>query len=201
MKVFQISEAIDQVDLSPMYPYVEWHRNCGYFKKGMGEEHYKLLASVSAQCDPGNTVYDIGSFVGMSALALAYNPEVRVVSYDVNDCFTEAAVEDTTAKQCPNIRFQIADCTKPEEMAEIAKAPIVFLDVDPHDGVQETQIFQALQEAGFRGLLFLDDIYLDNMKNFWNSIPLRKHDISLYGHHSGTGVVVFDETAYDVSIG
>ena len=38
------------------------------------------------------------------------------------------------------------------------------------------------------------------MQDFWEWVDLKKYDISKYGHWSGTGVIVFDETSYDVSI-
>lgn len=201
MRTFKIDASIKDVDISKLTPYTKWHPHYIYFPREMGLEHYKLLAYLSSQCENGEKVYDIGTFVGYSALALAYNPNVNVVTYDLYNLFPNTA--DLTAKAYPNITFKIADCTTPAEVQEIAKSPLVFLDVDPHDGIQEPQIFKSLEDAGFKGILLLDDIHLnEGMRNFWNWIPekYKKYDISKYGHHSGTGLVVFDEAHVNVCI-
>lgn len=198
MKVFQINKDIDNIDLSPQYSYTAWHSFTKYFRLNMGQEHYKLLAFLSSQCDKGYQIYDIGTFLGFSALALAYNPDVRVTTYDL---VNHIQTQETSAKNYNNISFKLADCTQPGEVEGLGKASIIFLDVDPHDGIQEPHIFKAIQDSGFRGVLVVDDIHLnEGMKRFWEWIPLKKYDITKYGHYSGTGIVVFDETAFDVNI-
>lgn len=198
MKIFTIDNRVNDIDLSKLMPLVEWHHHAQFFNGAMGREHYRLFAYISHQVDSGETIYDIGTFAGYSALALAANPTIQVVSYDLEDHIKDAV---PSVKQYPNITLKLADCTQPDEITQLAKASVILLDVDPHDGVQEPQIFKALQTAGFRGLLFLDDIHLNEpMNRFWESIQLKKYDITKYGHWSGTGVVVFDSTAYDVKI-
>ena len=197
-KVFDIHADLDHVDLSMQFPYTSWHPFTQYYRLGMGKEHYRLLAFLSKQCDKDDLIYDIGTHVGYSALALAYNPDVRVVTYDL---VNHIQTDKITAKDWKNITFKIADCTQKGEIEEFSKAAIVFLDVDDHDGIQEPEIFTAIQNAGFRGIMLVDDIHLnEGMKKFWDWIPLKKYDITSYGHFSGTGVVVFDESAYDVHI-
>lgn len=198
MKVFDISAKVHDVDLSYLLKYAVWHPFSKYFEMDAGVEHYKLLAYLSSQCEDGTTLYDIGTHVGYSALALSHNDKINVVSYDIVNHFP---MFEVTAKNQPNIQFKLADCTSYDEIQQIAKSPIVFLDVDPHDGIQEPYIFQALQNAGFQGILLLDDIHLnDGMRKFWDNIALTKYDISKYGHHSGTGLVVFNENRFNVSI-
>lgn len=200
MKTFKVDAGVNSVDLSTLALYTRWHANSIFFERPMGQEHYRLLAYLSSQCDAGEVVYDIGTYLGFSALAMAYNPAVQVVSYDLVDNFTTTSV---TAQQRSNIVFKIGDCTQPEEIAGLAKSKLIMLDVDPHDGGQERYIFMSLERAGFQGILLLDDIHLnEGMRSFWNWIPAKykKVDISAYGHHSGTGVVVFDETVCDVVV-
>lgn len=197
-KVFDISPNVRDVNLSYLKPFTTWHPFTKYFDMDAGQEHYMLLAYLASQVDPGNTIYDIGTHVGYSALALSHNDTVNVVTYDLVNHFS---TDQVTAKNRSNITFKLADCTEPNEIAAIAKSPLVFLDVDPHDGVQEPHIFKHLQDAGFQGILVLDDIHLNaGMRKFWESITLTKYDISKYGHHSGTGVVVFNENLYNVRI-
>ena len=200
-KTFQIdAQGIRDMNMAELAPSTWWHPNAIFFERDMGQEHYRLLAYLSSQCKEGTVVVDIGTYVGFSALALAHNSGVHVVSYDLENHFQTKA---TTAKSRYNITFKLADCTTEAEKGVLKEAAIVLLDVDPHDGVQEPNIFAALERAGFRGILVLDDIHLNaGMRGFWNGIPskYKKYDISAFGHHSGTGLVVFDETAYDVAI-
>lgn len=198
MKIFDIDARVNEVDMTTLAAYTKWHQNSIFFEQPMGQEHYRLLAFLSHQLDNGETVYDIGTYLGFSALALAANTNINVVTFDLVD-HIQTPLYNT--KQRPNITFKIADCTQAEHIGSLAKAQLVMLDVDPHDGVQEPQIVKALQDAGFRGLLLLDDIHLNEpMKQFWESLSLKKYDITKYGHHSGTGIVVFDETFCDVRI-
>ncbi len=200
MKLFTIDAGVSSVDLSQLAPFTRWHANHIFFEMDMGVEHYRLLAYLSSQCSDGDVIYDIGTYLGYSALTMAYNQKVHVVTYDLVDNFK---TNEVTAQDVKNITFKIGNCTEPTEMHEIAKAPLVLLDVDPHDGVQERQIFESLEMSGFKGLLVLDDIDLnEGMKSFWNWIPdkYKKVDVSRYGHHSGTGLVVFDPSNVDVQV-
>lgn len=200
MKVFTIDAGVQSVDLSQLAPFTRWHANHIFFEREMGVEHYRLLAYLSSQCNDGDIIYDIGTYLGYSALAMAHNPKVHVVTYDLVDNFK---TNEVTAQDVKNITFKIGNCLHPSDMQEIAKAPLVLLDVDPHDGIQEPHIFRALENAGFKGILLLDDIHLNyHMRSFWDWIPTKykKVDISRYGHHSGTGLVVFDPSFVDVAV-
>jgi hypothetical protein len=72
--------------------------------------------------------------------------------------------------------------------------PFIFIDVDPHDGIQETKMIQKLVDKKYKGYVLLDDIHLNQaMQNFWDSIPVtvRKVDLTEIGHWSGTGLLIF----------
>jgi hypothetical protein len=49
--------------------------------------------------------------------------------------------------------------------------------------------------------MLCDDIHLsDEMERFWREIKHEKYDITQYGHHSGTGIVLFsNETTLNLS--
>ena len=159
------------------------------------------MALLASQCDAGETIYDIGTYLGFSSLALSFNQNTKVVTYDICDCFHAKKEGQLSAKDISNITFKIGDCTELDEITEIAKAQLVVLDVDPHDGIQEKEIYTALKDAGFKGILVCDDINLNPpMKEFWDWVDLKKYDISKYGHWSGTGIVVFDDTQYDITM-
>ncbi len=82
------------------------------------------------------------------------------------------------------------DCVN--NMDEIVKSDFIVLDIDPHDGIEETRILEALEKNNYKGIVLLDDINLNpGMKNFWK-------DITEYGHWSGTGIVIFDSNRFDI---
>ena len=198
VKIFTIKQGID---LSELVKYTLWHENTQYFNLKSGVEHYRLLADLSSQCDDGEIIYDIGSYLGFSALALSYNQKIKVTSYDVEDCFHGKSDGKLSARNISNISFVYGDCTDSDEIIKLAKSQLILLDVDPHDGLQEKEIYTALKTAGFKGILICDDINLNaQMKDFWDWVDLKKYDVSKYGHWSGTGIIVFDDTLYDISI-
>ena len=71
-----------------------------------------------------------------------------------------------------------------------------MLDID-HYGKTEQKIILKLEELGFKGIVLLDDIHIRNvdqnmneaMRNLWDWVSYpNKHDVTRYGHWSGTGI-------------
>ena len=148
-----------------------------FHKKG---EHYDLLSTLSEQYN-GVKLYDIGTYKGLSALALSSNQKNLVISYDIGYF--------VTIKQPTNVEFRIGNFYYDKEMLS---SPLIMFDIDPHDGLQEKQFIENLINVGYKGTVIFDDIHLnDGMKDFWNSVIQEKHDYTQYGHWSGTGVVIF----------
>ena len=144
-------------------------------------EHYKLLAYLANNLH-NTVVYDIGTYRGLSAIAMASNPTNKVVSYDIED-FLEC---ETPA----NVEFKIGDCYLDQGML---KSPLISLDVDPHDGEFEKKFIAFLIANNYKGTVICDDIHLSlQMKNFWDSVTVKKYDVTEVGHYSGTGMIVFD---------
>lgn len=171
---------IAQVDLSRFLPHVPPDYR-DFFPGEPGREHYKLLAHLSTLFT-GVTIVDIGTDAGCSAMALSYNPANRVVSYDL--------VNRRRADiQLPNVEFRVRDALADAD--EWFASPLISLDV-AHDGTYEDVFYAHLSKAGYKGLLVLDDVYLnDEMKRFWGTITHQKADITAVGHWSGTGIVFF----------
>jgi hypothetical protein len=145
--------------------------------KPAGREHYRLLRFLASQPEI-ETVYDIGTYRGYSALALALGG-ANVVSYDVED------LRDKTA-QNEAIRFHVGDCLQDEGLMG---ADMIVLDTY-HDGLFENKFYEFIRRD-YQGVLVLDDIYLnDQMRNFWSSITERKIDMTKVGHYTGTGMVI-----------
>lgn len=184
-------EDLDNIDMIAWKKAVEWTSSAEYFDKPAGEEFYRLIAYLAQQMPAGCTFVDIGTYFGLSAAALASNEGCQVKTYDIYDHITDN-IDTYTIKNVNNIEFLIKDCLDDADV--LAKASIIVLDVDPHDGLQETEIVAKLRAVGFKGVLIVDDIKLnDKMKQFWNEIPERKKDVSTYGHWSGTGIVYFSD--------
>ena len=156
-----------------------------YFLDTDFKEHYRLLAYLSTLFLT-ETLIDIGTYKGYSALALAYNSANRVVSYDIADHRSMHA-----SGEIENIEFRIGDVLSDERLL---RAPLIFLDIG-HDGKSERRIYDFLDQNGYEGVLVLDDIHLNSaMTSFWESITRQKQDITELGHVTGTGIVYFSET-------
>ncbi len=178
------------IDLQAMRPFVgdsEW------FYADPGVEHHRLLAYLSTLFE-GRTLIDVGTHLGDSAHALAYNPGNRVLSFDVVDKVT------SHRRKRENITYHQADLFDYETRAawntEILGSAIIFIDVDPHDGVQEYALIDWLFRNEYRGIIVLDDIWhFKPMRDqLWYRIEDRhKVDVTHVGHWSGTGIVSFAE--------
>lgn len=159
-----------------------------------GKEHYRLLSHMSRQFN-NRVIIDIGTHKGSSALALSVNPTNTIYSFDIKH---SSPMEDLS-----NVQFEIADLWTPSirdawEQRILGSAMIV-LDIDPHHGGQEYELYLWLKKKDYKGLLLCDDIFFfKGMRdNFWYRIPNReKLDITFLGHWSGTGVVSFHEQPF-----
>lgn len=195
---FRIQNDVFETSLTKMYPYTSWHEFHTYFSSPAGKEHYKLIGYLASQCPDDDVVYDIGTYVGMSAMAMSIKPTINVVTYDIQDHFPNDASR-YHVQSIKNIEFRMRDCVY--DMQEIANAKLVLLDIEPHDGIQENRIINEMVKAGFKGICVCDDIHVnDGMKQWWQSLSLKKYDVSKYGHWSGTGIIVFDDKVVDVDI-
>lgn len=161
--------------------YAKEYMSDRYYKLITAEkEHYKLLAFLSKQVN-NSIIFDIGSYRGLSAIAMAANSSNKVISYDIGNF-----IEVNTPS---NVEFKIGNCL--EELS-MSLSPLICLDVDPHDGIFELEFVEWLESHKFKGLLVLDDIFKNQaMTDFWSGIKQEKYDITAFGHHSGTGLVVF----------
>ena len=187
---FTDSTKIAQTDISECAKMTRWHANSKYFEQEPGKEHYRLLAYISSLLPPGTAIADVGTYLGFSALALSHNVANMVTTYDIDDCLM--GIMGNTAKKRENIIFKIRNCM--DCVDDIAKCPLILLDIDPHDGKQETTFFEKLRDIGYNGVVICDDIYLnDNMRNFWSNVKEKKYDLTHVGHWSGTGIVTFGD--------
>jgi len=122
---------LSNIDLSPMAWMMDNTKYRDFFLGDAGKEHYKLLAYISL-CFEGETIYDIGTHFGNSSLALAYCKKSKIISYDIVDIKQIINSPD-------NVEYRIGDFT--EDLA-VLRSPFVFIDVDPHDGIQESNFHE-----------------------------------------------------------
>lgn len=155
-----------------------------------GQQHYRLLSHLSTLFHH-TTIIDIGTHRGSSALALSYNTTNTIHSFDIVD-----HVENVLIKQKSNIQFIIDNLFDKLDHYKtlLLSSPLIFLDIDPHDGYLEYQLYKWLKTNQYDGLLLCDDIWhFEGMRNhFWYKIEEQyKYDLTDVGHFSGTGLITF----------
>jgi predicted O-methyltransferase YrrM len=174
-------EEIESVNLSDLSLLCIQHEE--YFSGRIGEEPYKLYAFISSQYN-NTVILDVGSYYGNSSLALSYNKNNTILSYDIKEHGQSSIGRE-------NITWKIQDF-RYDKSINYDEVSVILIDVDPHDGIQEVEMIEFLKEINWHGLLLLDDIHLNrDMNRFWESFKEPKTDLTAYGHHSGTGVVYF----------
>jgi len=178
-------EKLNAINLSVFEPYISESWAKKYFTMEAGKEHYRLLYHLAGQLPDGESIVELGTFMGHSALALAVGAKesVSVTTFDIEnkiDCALQS-----------NVTFDLATIGKFKKTA-LKAASLIFVDTF-HDGVLEENVLQYLISVKWKGIVIFDDIHLNpEMENFWNGITVKKEDWTDIGHWSGTGVVFFD---------
>ncbi len=185
----QLIETIKSQDISQMPSY----SNGAFTPNDINFDYYRLLRFLSDKFE-NEIILDIGTHFGKSCAALALNKKNKVKTYDIimGDYIDQGTRDRATKDLGIEYLVQNAKTIDPDLYK---KARMIFLDVDPHDGIQEPEIHKLIEDSGFKGILVLDDIFwTDGMKNYWNSVKQPKLDVTFIGHHeSGTGVVFFND--------
>jgi hypothetical protein len=162
-------------------------------------EHYNLLCFIALQIQVGGVTAEVGAAVGLSGLALACNPRVPMLSYDIVDgrAFPMAELNLTSpvlqAAQ-PNAFYVVGNAIDPSNLRKLLAADVILLDTihRPYTTPFEVGFFKLLEDNCYAGVVICDDIFEhEEMKRWWASIRLRKYDVTSIGHGSGTGIVDF----------
>jgi hypothetical protein len=115
---------------------------------------------------------------------LSINPNNKVFSFDLSYSFDLSEIPDNT-------EFIIDNILREKYKDIILSSNYILLDTF-HDGTFEVEFLNYLSNIKYKGILLLDDIYLNNeMRLFWDGIQLDKKDLTYLGHSTGTGVVFF----------
>lgn len=170
------------------------------FYNKAGVEHYRLLAYLSTQFKNSNII-DIGSYLGASALALSCDNYNKVLTFDIVNNILKNSIITSKKKfyEKTNVEFHIANLLEPHTRTFyehiLLKSPLIFVDIDPHNGFMELEIYNYFKSVNYQGILLFDDIhyFLEMKNNFWNKVEDKyKTDLTHLGHFSGTGMVIFN---------
>ena len=189
------------------------------------EHYYAILAHLSTYFND-SIIVDLGTHTGNSAVALSHNKSNEVYTFDTFP--TEEAVELFKKDEYKNITYIIGNCIEnnwygqplgpfsanlleplKSEKEMFLSSELIFVDIDPHDGVQEAAVLDFLVENDYKGIMVCDDIggrgnnIHPAMRDWWNSIELTTYNIAnKYASGTGTGIICFDnqEVLYDVRL-
>jgi predicted O-methyltransferase YrrM len=176
-------------------------------------EHYRLLAGAVRETR-ARQVVDIGTYTGLSALALLHElpREGRVTTFDLwpwqesaqrrpfaglGHEPTALRVDDFADGRLVQELGDLSDITTFEKFrALLSDADLIFTD-GPKDGHFE-RAFLAMLQVTPRSkpcLVIFDDIRILGMVRTWREITLPKLDLTSFGHWTGTGLVWLSSTA------
>jgi hypothetical protein len=177
------NEKLDTIDMSlDSLIYNQEYQN--YFNRKSSEEHYRLLTHLSSLYNYEKFV-DVGTLKGSSALALSTNKNNKVYSFNISNQLDLRSIPE-------NIEFIVDDVINGKYDSILKESKLILLDTF-HDGIFEKEFLNYLVNLQYKGILLLDDIYLNlEMRNFWESIAFEKYDVTNIGHNTGTGVVYFN---------
>jgi predicted O-methyltransferase YrrM len=150
-------------------------------------EHYKLLSYLSNLFE-NEVILDLGTRDGLSALILSKNNKNKVITYDLLPKPNEMTQFEELIPNCEFKQMNVFD-----ESNEIIKtSKLIFLDLDPHDGIQELKFMQLLESINYEGIVICDDIeWFPAMAKWWSGVRQTKYNVTKYGHGSGTGIIDF----------
>jgi predicted O-methyltransferase YrrM len=175
------------------------HGWSGAFQLPAGNEAYRLLAYLSKQA-PGSVIIDLGSYYGLSALAMGSELSNTVISFDVEDRESLiAGYNNMTVAQlklaAPNVHFRRANAL--QQMGLLLSAPLIYLDTAhyPETMPFEYEMIAALTELHYTGIVVVDGKhhspnYLSAVSHACPSLPLirsirqRRNDPLLAVHQS-----------------
>lgn len=197
MQILLSKEAVSQVDLTHLAHFLQWNPVYQqYFVKEVGQEPFKLFAYLSKQI--GGVAIDMGTLYGSSALALSYNENTKVVSFDTVRHIPDSQDIVTPLKR-PNIKMFVCSCQAVLHYA--ATADVIVLDIDIRFSQEIRKIINELDYFKFKGILVLDNINInDEMKQLWHEVANhhKKLDVTAIGHHTGTGIIVYNPSHIDI---
>ena len=143
------------------------------------------------------------------------NNNNSIFTFDIQN-FLQPECNSFFKKYNINYRLEnIFDINVREKYKEtLLSSSLIMIDIDPHNGILEYDMYNWLFTNNYQGIIIFDDIFLTkgtsangyevtthNMIDFWNKIPNEyKLNLTNVGHWSGTGLVFFNKEKYDFVI-
>jgi predicted O-methyltransferase YrrM len=153
-------------------------------------EHYKLLSYLSDLFE-NETILDLGTRDGLSALVLSKNNKNKVITYDLLPKPEQMIPFENLIPNCEFKQMNVFD----EDIEIIKSSKLIFLDLDPHDGIQEKKFSELLESINYQGIVVCDDIeWFSAMNSWWNNLTQVKYNVTKFGHGSGTGIIDFSSS-------
>ena len=169
-----------------------------------------MFISISKQLKNAK-ILEIGTHNGNSAVALGYgnisNNNIIIDTYDIKNLLQP---NPTIFFNEYNVNYNIKNILTEDYLIdnkdEIISYHIIFMDIDPHEGILEYELYLWLKKNKYTGIIIFDDIHLglnhtannyrptqNSMIDFWKKVDSAdKMDLTHLGHWSGTGVLCFD---------
>jgi hypothetical protein len=177
-------EELNAYDMAPVAAMFKSCPEISYLYSPAGIEHYRLLRWIGEKY-VGKSIYDIGTYMGLSAGCFAYSGNNSVWTFDTSF--------DAFKLNIPH-RGIWSEIVRDENCipVNLLRANIIFVDTW-HNGFMEHKIYNLLIANDWKGILIYDDIYYnDAMKAFWAGINHPgKIDATNIGHSTGTGIIEF----------
>ena len=179
---------------------------------GASIDHYHAILAHLSTYFNDSIIVDLGTHRGGSAAALSYNKSNEVYTFDITP--HEEAVELFKEDEYKNITYIIGNCIEnnwygqpmgpfstnlseplKSEKEIFLSSELIFVDIDPHNGIQEAAVLDFLVENDYNGIMVCDDIGYQHppMHDWWNSIELPTYTIrNKYAAFKGTGIICFN---------
>ena len=156
-------------------------KQTSYNAFGVDLEHYYAILAHLSNYFNNSIIVELGTHTGNSAAALSYNKTNKIYTFDITP--TEEAVDLFKRDEYKNIIYIIGNCIEnnwfgsyfpdplsfdPSESLNSEKeiflsSELIFLDIDPHDGIQEQHVLEFLITNNWKGIMICDDIGSQNM--------------------------------------
>ena len=179
------------------YPFWAWDRYHRY---------YRILGYLSTLFND-KVLVDIGTRAGHSACSLAFNENNIVYTYNSED----QEIENDAFSNFENIRPYVLTGGNQldnilgagDHREHLLKSSLIFMDVDPHDGGKESELFDFLTKNDYKGITLWDDIQVQ-LADWWKKTVdqatnenFSTYNLKEYSWSEGsTGVICFGEQEF-----
>lgn len=177
------AKELNEIDMTPVVDLFKPVDEVKFLSMFAGQEHYRLLRWI-AENNQHKRIVEIGAYMGLSTVCLAWNDQNFVTSYDGD--FSQLKWKET-----PKNVHCLQTLSDHYFYPGVIYSDIIFVDTW-HFGKMEAALYEYLKSFNWKGLLIYDDIFLnDEMSAFWKSVDMEKIDATALGHSYGTGIIEF----------